>query len=68
MSSPELLDGCPACVTEDATAVTEPHRVRDLGTYIHAAYRCPECRHRWSTSWLASALAPAASDQPRRSA
>lgn len=68
MSAPALADNCGNCLTPDRSAAVLPHRTRDRGDYIHAAYRCPECRHRWSTDWLVSALAPATPEHPRRSA
>lgn len=58
-------DNCGNCVTAARSVTVRAHAARTRGSEIRAAYCCPECGHRWNTSWLASALA---ANQPRRTA
>lgn len=53
-------DACPQCVVE---VPVSPHQSRADDKQISGAYRCPDCGHTWSCSWLLSALpADAAGD------
>ena len=58
MILPRPADNCGECLTGERAVTALPFRVvlDGDGVGITAHYRCPECRHRWRTGWLLSAL------------
>lgn len=58
-------DNCGNCLTAARSVTARADAATTCGSEIRAAYHCPECGHRWNTSWLVSALD---ASQPRRTA
>lgn len=54
---PRPPDGCPACLTQQRSAVTAPCHMRLDGADLEALYECGECGNRWVCHWNTSALA-----------
>lgn len=53
------VDGCPGCITQAHMRLVHPYQVAEHvldGGGIRAWYDCPECGHRWWTSWVAEQI------------
>ena len=50
---PALADNCDECVTQDSAVTCLPIWVQARGNdSVRAGYRCGNCRHEWTTSFL----------------